>query len=76
MNNLIDISRPVDVKVRLPGSVFHELQALAAREKKTVTETLRDAVNIAVWVKSVYEGGNKLIVRNSDGSHTEILWER
>jgi hypothetical protein len=59
------------ISVNLPSSSLEELQDIARKNGVTVTETLRRAIGMLVFIEGVQQEGKSLLVRDPETKETE-----
>jgi len=62
-------ARPAEqrLNVRFTPEGYAQLQALARRGDKTVSETVRDALGLLGWLDERMDEGSQLIIKQKDG---------
>lgn len=62
------------ININLDDETYEELQQLARRKHKTMSETLRDALALEKWFQDTRsEGGRILLERGGSGTAREII---
>ena len=60
------------VNVNFSQTAYQTLEALAETKGKTMSEVLRDAVQLEKWITETYASGGRVLLEK-DGSQREIL---
>jgi len=55
------------LNVRFTPEGYSQLQALARRGEKTVSETVRDAISLLGWLDDQMREGGQLLIKQKDG---------
>jgi hypothetical protein len=61
------------VNVNFSPTAYRTLEELAETKGKSMSEVLRDAVQLEKWITETYAGGGRVVLVNDDGSQREIL---
>jgi len=61
------------VNVNFSQTAFRTLEELAETKGKTMSEVLRDAVQLEKWITETYADGGRVVLVKDDGSQREIL---
>jgi len=62
------------ININLNDETYEELQDLARRKRKNMSETLRDALALEKWFQDTRdEGGHVLVERGSTGTREIVL---
>jgi len=65
------------ININLDDKTFEELQALANRKRKTMSETLRDALALEQWFQDTQDAGNNVLVEITDsGTARQVIRPR
>jgi predicted DNA-binding protein len=64
------------ININLDDKTFEVLENLAKRKGKTMSETLRDGLDLENWFQEVKEDGDKIIVENSSTGKTQQIIRR
>lgn len=61
------------VNVNFSTTAYRTLEELAETKGKSMSEVLRDAVQLEKWITDTYADGGRVVLVNDDGSQREIL---
>jgi metal-responsive CopG/Arc/MetJ family transcriptional regulator len=61
------------VNVNFSSTAYRTLEELAESKGKSMSEVLRDAVQLEKWITDTYAEGGRVLLVKDDGSEREIL---
>lgn len=61
------------VNVNFSEGAWAELQALASRSGRTISEVIRDAIGLAKWFQDEIDSGSRILVER-DGTAREVIF--
>jgi predicted transcriptional regulator len=60
------------VRVNFEDEAEADLQTLADRERKTIPQTLEDAIAVKLWIEDARRAGKKIFIQDKDGKLQEV----
>lgn len=63
------------VNVNFSEEAYATLEAIATRRGCTVSDLVREAINMEKWLEDMHQQGSRLLVER-DGQLRELVWRR